>query len=67
MDVDVSGQEVSVDVGAQFFAPGPHPTYSKLVELLGLASETFESEMSITVTGAGEATPRFVSPANGRS
>ncbi len=74
--VDVGDDTLLVDVGAQFFAPGPHPTYSKLLELIGLTNaadpesdETFEAEMSITVTGAGpleEASPRFVSPASKR-
>jgi predicted NAD/FAD-binding protein len=71
--VDVNGDTIQVDVGAQFFSPGPHPTYSKLLELIGLTSpvdpeadETFESEMSITVTGAGEDSPRFLSPASKR-
>jgi predicted NAD/FAD-binding protein len=73
ISVDVGGETISVDVGAQFFAPGPHPTYSKLLELVGLTTpadpegdETFEAEMSITVFGAGEASPRFLSPAAGR-
>jgi predicted NAD/FAD-binding protein len=29
-------QEIAVDVGAQFFASGTHPTYEKLLEVLGL-------------------------------
>ncbi len=71
--VDVNGDIIQVDVGAQFFSPGPHPTYSKLLELIGLTDpvgpeldETFESEMSITVSGAGEDFPRFLSPASKR-
>jgi predicted NAD/FAD-binding protein len=73
IEVDVGADSLLVDVGAQFFAPGPHPVYSKLLELIGLtnpgdpgADETFETEMSITVTGLGEAFPRFMSPASKR-
>jgi predicted NAD/FAD-binding protein len=72
--VDVGDRNVLVDVGAQFFAPGPHPAYSKLMELVGLTKpedplhdDTLESEMTLTVMGSGEAMPRFVSPAEGRS
>jgi predicted NAD/FAD-binding protein len=67
------GQEVLVDVGAQFFARGPHPTYTKLLELLGLLDAgapehdaTLDVEMTITVTRAGEANPRLVSPSRDR-
>lgn len=34
--VAVGSRNILVDVGAQFFSPGPHPTYSKLLELIGL-------------------------------
>jgi predicted NAD/FAD-binding protein len=61
--IDVGGQKLLVDVGAQFFARGPHPTYAKLLEVIGLGQDTnLESEMTITVTEAGRALPRFVSP-----
>jgi predicted NAD/FAD-binding protein len=64
LPVDVNGRTLLVDVGAQFFARGPHPTYSKLLELIGLGGPdvTLESEMTITVTEAGRKLPRFVSP-----
>ncbi|MGH9320892.1 MAG: NAD(P)-binding protein, partial [Vicinamibacteria bacterium] len=72
--VVVGNQTILVDVGAQFFSPGPHPTYSKLLEVIGLTKPsdpardaTLEAEMSITVMGAGTTTPRFVSPATNRS
>lgn len=72
--VEVGNQNILVGVGAQFFGPGPHPTYSKLLELIGLTNPgnpaedaTLPSEISITVMGAGETRPRFVSPAAGRS
>jgi predicted NAD/FAD-binding protein len=65
--VDVQGEEIQVDVGAQFFGRGPQPTYVKLVELLGLSSETIEAEMTITLSELGAPSPRFVSPAKGRN
>lgn len=71
--VTVGNQNILVDVGAQFFSPGPHPTYSKLLELIGLTrpgdptnDATLEAEMSITVMEAGQTPPRFVSPAENR-
>jgi predicted NAD/FAD-binding protein len=67
--VAAGGQEIAVDVGAQFFAPGPHPTYLRLLERVGLldpqhpeADATLDVDMTITVGGADEAVPRFVSP-----
>jgi predicted NAD/FAD-binding protein len=71
--VTAGGAEMQVDLGAQFFAPGPHPTYMKLVALLGLldpqqpeADATIDVDMTISVTGAGEDVPRFVSPSRRR-
>ena len=70
----VDGQEIQVDVGAQFFARGPHPTYSRLLEVLGLLTPdqpdddlTVEADMTITVTEIGRRRPRFVSPAEKRA
>ena len=72
--VTVGGEELQIDVGAQFFAPGTHPTYVKLLELIGLLDadhpdedSTIEADMTIAVTEAGIARPRFVSPAAGRA
>ena len=42
--VVVDNQEIAVDVGAQFFAPGTHPTYEKLLEVLGLLDPTHPDE-----------------------
>jgi uncharacterized protein len=71
--VTVGSGALFVDVGAQFFSPGPHPTYAKLLDVIGLTTpgdpdhdETFESEMSITVTEAGRKQPRFLSPGTHR-
>lgn len=64
--VDVDGEEIHADVGAQFFARGPQPTYVKLLELLGLSGESLEAEMTITITERGRTDPRFVSPSRAR-
>ena len=55
-------EEIQVDVGAQFVARGPHPTYMRLLEVLGLLDPahpdedaTLEVDMTITVTAAGKA------------
>src|SRR4029079_15000803 len=67
--VDYGGRQVAVDVGAQNFAPSTHPTYSKLLELLGLfdptdlsRSPTVTVPLSLTAFRSGAATPLFVSP-----
>ncbi|MFQ5738211.1 MAG: FAD-dependent oxidoreductase [Acidobacteriota bacterium] len=71
--VEVENQVLLVDVGAQFVAPGPHPTYFKLLEVLGLLTPedpdhdlTIEAELSITSTEEGQPLPRFVSPTTSR-
>jgi uncharacterized protein len=64
--VVVDGQPYRVDVGAQFFHPGPYPTYAQLLEQLGLyppstgGSHAFAA--SITLFEPSEGQPRFVSP-----
>jgi uncharacterized protein len=67
-------EEIQVDVGAQFVAGGPHPTYMRLLEVLGLLDPahpdedaTLEVDMTITVTAAGADLPRFVSPSKQRA
>ena len=67
LSVDVDGEEIQVDVGAQFFARGPQPTYVKLLEILGLDALTFEAEMTITISESGRTSPRFVSPSRRRA
>lgn len=66
IELDVRGQAVPVDVGAQYFGPGPYPTYVALLELLGLSGPgsvaTHEAPATITIGWDGEETPRFVSP-----
>jgi predicted NAD/FAD-binding protein len=62
----VDGQPVVVDMGAQYFHPGPYPTYVQLLEQLGLyppsTGESHAFPASITLLDPSEGTPRFVSP-----
>jgi predicted NAD/FAD-binding protein len=68
--VQLDGHEFVVDLGAQYFHPGPYPLYSSLLQRLGLfdpaspdAGATHAFAASITLDAAGgEPTPRFVSP-----
>lgn len=69
LDVELDGHHFAVDLGAQFFHPGPYPVYTALLESLGLfppdvaappPSVAFPA--SITIEQPGEDTPRFVSP-----
>jgi predicted NAD/FAD-binding protein len=68
LEVDLDGHRVMVDLGAQYFHPGPYPVYSALLRELGLyepgspggAAHSFPA--SITLTAGIGATPRFVSP-----
>ena len=69
VDVDLDGHQFVVDVGAQFFHPGPYPVYTALLSSLGLfppvsgsneGSHAFPA--SITVAAQGTALPRFLSP-----
>ena len=67
-------EEIAVDVGAQFFASGTHPTYEKLLEVLGLLDpdrpdedSTIEATMTFALTETGVRRPRFVSPSPGRA
>jgi predicted NAD/FAD-binding protein len=67
VDVDLDGHQLVVDMGAQFFHPGPYPTYTALLTLLGLyppgpSAPSHSFPASITVAAQGEATPRFLSP-----
>ena len=61
--VSLDGYEFAVDLGAQYFHPGPYPTYVKLLELLGLYPAGAHSfPASITLGALGDQQPRFVSP-----
>ena len=71
LDVHLDGSIFPVDLGAQFFHPGPYPVYTALLNSLGLfppyvgdppdppPSSAFPA--SITIEKPGEAMPRFVS------
>ena len=66
LPVELDGHGFAVDIGAQYFHPGPYPLYTALLRHLGLyppdpaGSHAFTA--SITVADASEPTPRFVSP-----
>ena len=69
VDVDLDGRQFVVDIGAQFFHPGPYPIYTALLTWLGLhppvsasATSSHSFPASITVAAQGTAQPRFVSP-----
>ena len=69
----VGGRWILVDVGAQFFSGGSHPTYTRLLEIIGLLDPdrpqqdaTIDAQMTITLGESGVPLPRFVSPAAGR-
>jgi NAD(P)-binding Rossmann-like domain len=69
LEVEVDGQAYVVDIGAQFFHPGPYPTYTQLLSVLGLyppgppgATESHSFPASITLATASRPLPRFVSP-----
>ena len=69
VDVALDGHEFVVDMGAQYFHPGPYPLYTALLEQLGLfdpnaveQSAAHGFPASITLTAGVNATPRFVSP-----
>lgn len=66
VELEIDGTPYLVDAGAQFFHPGPYPTYVQLLEALGLyppstgGSHAFAA--SITLAEPSEGHPRFVSP-----
>ena len=69
LDVELDGHQFAVDLGAQFFHPGPYPVYTALLQWLGLfpptaapPSPSAAFPASITILKPGELAPRFVSP-----
>src|SRR6185436_21181502 len=69
IDVELDGHRFVVDMGAQYFHPGPYPAYTALLEQLGLfdpgaidTSAAHPFPASITLTDALQPIPRFVSP-----
>ena len=66
LPLTLGGQMRAVDLGAQYFHPGPYPTYVQLLEQLGLwpvaTGEAHAFAASITLDAPNESLPRFVSP-----
>jgi uncharacterized protein len=70
LPLDIDGHSFVVDVGAQYFHPGPYPIYTALLDHLGLfdpdspeSGQGHAFPASITVFEGDHATPRFLSPA----
>ena len=66
IQVDVGGQALAVDVGAQYFHPNLYTLYCRLLALLGLypplLKKTHSFPASISLFDGSEPFPRFVSP-----
>jgi predicted NAD/FAD-binding protein len=62
INVNLDGQTFVVDIGAQYFHPGPYPTYVKLLTRLGLLNDSHSFPATITQAAPGPRTPMFVSP-----
>lgn len=68
VEVELDGHQFVVDIGAQFFHPGPYPVYTALLGSLGLfppeaspgTSRAFKASITLAVQGTPQ--PRFVSP-----
>ena len=65
VDVDVHGQRLAVDVGAQYFSARSHPAYWQLVTSV-LDVPVVATRMDLTVTKHGKEHPVFVSPHSDR-
>lgn len=68
--VELDDATFVIDLGAQYFHPGPYPLYTALLERLGMfdpadpeAGAAHAFPASITLFDPVEPTPRFVSPA----
>ena len=69
LDVELDGHHFAVDMGAQFFHPGPYPVYTALLKSLDLfppdvaaPPPSRRSRHRSRSRSPSEATPRFVSP-----
>lgn len=69
VEVDLGGEPVVVDMGAQYFHPGVYPAYTALLRHLGLhtpdspdTSATHGFPASFTLRADAELVPRYVSP-----
>jgi uncharacterized protein with NAD-binding domain and iron-sulfur cluster len=69
--LSLGGQTRAVDLGAQYFHPGPYPTYVQLLEQLALwpvaMGEARAFAASITLDAPNESLPRELQEAHGRS
>jgi predicted NAD/FAD-binding protein len=63
--VPVGSRRVPLDLGAQYFGPGSHPTYWRLVTDV-LKVPTVPAPMNLTVSRRGQARPALVSPDRNR-
>jgi len=66
--VTYKGEQVTVDLGAQFFHPATHPIYTTLIEQLGLYDpanpnndQTLEAPGSVCIFPTNSFWPRFIS------
>jgi monoamine oxidase len=55
--LEVDGEMFVVDMGAQYFHPGPYPTYVKLLALLDLLREVHSFPASITLDSPASRRP----------
>ncbi len=69
VELDVNGQQALVDVGAQYFHPGPYPVYTALLTHLGIfppessvPQQSHSFPASISLQDISEPVPRFISP-----
>ena len=67
--LELDGHQFIVDAGAQYFHPGPYPTYTALLTQLGIyppqasvPPQSHSFPTSISMTHASSATPLYVSP-----
>jgi uncharacterized protein len=67
VEIDLDGHQFVVDIGAQFFHPGPYPLYTALLAFLGLyppgsATPNPAHSFPASITLSTGTTARFVSP-----
>lgn len=66
LPITLDGTTYAVDIGAQYFHPGPYPTYVQLLEELGLwptsTGKSHAFTASITLDDPTQSNPLFVSP-----
>ena len=69
VDITLDGHQVTVDMGAQYFHPGPYPVYTALLTHLGIyppaasvPEQSHSFPASISLQDIAEPVPRFISP-----